>query len=120
MKNKSGVHNRAEYQPGLIAEFKGVNSKTNRAVLKRLFDKISPTAFIDYTQNNTYGYIRFKDQNGASLAENYFSRESIIQVNENDLGVMYSILMKKLEMEYDNPHEKMREYDFIRLRILKG
>jgi len=106
-----------EYKPGLIAEFRGVHPETNRHILKKLFDLVSPTSFIDYSPNQTYGYIRYKDADSAKIAENYFSRKKVIQVNGLDVsGTLFTTLKKKFEEDGD--FQLIHDYEIIRLRIL--
>ncbi|ORY82750.1 hypothetical protein LY90DRAFT_663926 [Neocallimastix californiae] len=108
-----------EYKPGLIAEFRGVHPETNRHILKKLFDLVSTTSFIDYSPNQTTGYIRYKDANSAKIAESYFSRKKVIQVNGLDVsGTLFSTLKKKFEEEGN--FELIHDYEVIRLKILEG
>jgi len=108
-----------EYKPGLIAEFRGVHPNTNRHILKKLFDLVSATSFIDYSPNQTYGYIRYKDSNSAKIAENYFTRKKVIQVNGLDVsGTLFTTLKKKFEE--DGNFQLIHDYEIIRLRILTG
>jgi len=80
---------------------------------------VSPTSFIDYSPNQTYGYIRYKDADSAKIAENYFSRKKVIQVNGLDVsGTLFTTLKKKFEE--DGNFQLIHDYEIIRLRILTG
>ncbi|ORX42029.1 hypothetical protein BCR36DRAFT_308885 [Piromyces finnis] len=82
-----------EFKPGLIAEFR------------------------DYSPHQTYGYIRYKDASSAKIAENYFSRKKVIQVNGLDVsGTLFTTLKKKFEEE--GKYQLIHDYEIIRLRIL--
>ncbi|KAJ3037225.1 hypothetical protein HDV00_001857 [Rhizophlyctis rosea] len=89
-----GTHE-LHFQEGLVAEFAGVHQKTNRKVLKRLFEMIAPVAYVDYTINQTSGFARFKSPHGAVLACTYFSRECVTQMHENDTGTLLVDKTKK-------------------------
>jgi len=119
--NKENTINTTEikYKPGLIAEFRGVHPDTNRHILKKLFDLVSSTSFIHYSPNQTYGYIRYKNANCAKIAESYFSRKKVIQVNGLDVsGTLFTTLKKKFEEEGN--YQLIHDYEIIRLRILAG
>eukprot|EP00833_Pecoramyces_ruminatium_P001447 jgi/Orpsp1_1/1175479/evm.model.c7180000054048.2 len=117
-KKQMNITKEIDYKPGIIAEFRGVHPETNRHILKKLFDLVSTTSFIDYSPNQTTGYIRYKDATSAKIAENFFTRKKVIQVNGLDVsGTLFSTLKKKFEEEGN--FQLIHDYEIIRLRILE-
>ncbi|KAI8618701.1 hypothetical protein BC830DRAFT_1107754, partial [Chytriomyces sp. MP71] len=135
MRSKSGSHtNGAVFENGVVVHYTGVHIGTNRKVLKRLFELISPVSYIDHSKGETEGYIRFKTQHGAALAAQYLHRHTLLQTHAGDTGTLITsrtqlARIKSREVfvaaqewwdDETTEEEDMGDVVGVRVRVLQG
>ncbi|KAI9350777.1 hypothetical protein BDR26DRAFT_1003597 [Obelidium mucronatum] len=100
---KSGKHEcGAVFQSGVVAAILRIHRRTNRRILKQLFELIGPVSFVDHSKDETHGYVRFKTPQDATAASSFFSRQEIVQIHSADLGTLVTSAnhLKKLQARH--------------------
>ncbi|KAJ3125126.1 hypothetical protein HK100_010966 [Physocladia obscura] len=93
MASRSGMHDSASYESGVVVSYTGVHEATSRKNLK--------------------GYARFKNAKDASMAAFYFSKQNIVQIHANDIGTLITSTeqLMKLKASFKKQNQKSSYID---------
>ncbi|KAJ3331438.1 hypothetical protein HDU76_003183 [Blyttiomyces sp. JEL0837] len=108
MKGRSGSHDQARFEAGVVGHFTGVHKDTNAKVLKHVFEMVASVTYVDHRRGETKGHVRFKTPHGAALAALFFGREHITQTHKNDTGRLLSAAEQKKRRKSGHQEEKTK------------
>lgn len=81
-----------KWKPGCVLHFKGVNDQTRREAIKELFTKHEEISWVDYSQGENQGHLRFTDEGAAQKAIDAIKAENdgkiIIEEAEVEVKVL--------------------------------
>ncbi|EDV26864.1 uncharacterized protein TRIADDRAFT_54211 [Trichoplax adhaerens] len=102
-----------DYEKGCIMYFKDVGEQTSREDLKEIFGEFESISFVDFSRNDTEGYIRFTEGDGATRAIEKVKEKNdgkiVIRDVESTVKVLADDEEKQYWIKYNADRVKMKE-----------